>query len=158
MGGGLTAGLLVAGVLVVGAGAVGFGALSDRVGRGRVLVIGVVGLFGLLISLGLSFDGGVQSLYRSLPALGIFALMTSALVPTILATVGDRAVFERRGSAMGLYSVMLSGGSAIGTLAAGFAHSAAGLGGIFSAAIAIFSIACLASLGLWLRARSRGSK
>ncbi len=155
IGGGATAGLLVLGVLVLGAGAIGFGALSDVIGRGKVLLTGVLGLFGLLVSLGLSFDGGVDSLSRSLPLIGVFALMTSALVPTILATVGDRAVLERRGSAMGLYSVMLSGGSAVGTLVAGVAHSASGLTGIFDAAIAIFFVACVASLVLWLRARRK---
>ncbi len=153
--GGTTAGLLVLGVLVLGAGAVGFGALSDRIGRGKVLLIGVVGLFGLLLSLWLSFDGGVASLYRSLPVLGLFAVMTSALVPTILATVGDRAALERRGSAMALYSVVLSGGSAVGTLVAGVAHSASGLTGIFEAATLMFFVACVASLALWLRARTR---
>jgi len=75
------------------------------------------------------------------------------LVPTILATVGDGAMLERRGSAMGLYSVMLSGGSAIGTLVAGFAHSTSGLAGIFEAASIIFSVACALSLILWLRTR-----
>ena len=158
IGGGLTAGILIAGVLVLGTGAIGFGALSDRIGRGWVLQRGVVGLFGLLVSLGFSLDSGTDVLFRNLPVLGIFALMTSALVPTILATVGDRANLERRGSAMGLYSVMLSGGSAVGTLLAGVAHSASGLSGIFEVAAAIFFVASAASLALWVRARVRGAK
>ena len=83
--------------------------------------------------------------------------MASALVPAILATVGDRAILERRGSAMGLYSVILSGGSALGTLVAGIAHSVSGLAGILEASAAIFSASCAASLILWLRARAEGS-
>lgn len=153
VGGAQTAGFLLLGLAVLGIGAVGFGALSDRIGRGRVLLIGVAGLFGLLGWLLVSFDGGVSSLYRNLPVLGLFGLMTSALIPSILATVGDRAVTERRGSAMGLYSVMLSGGSAVGTFIAGVAHLRSGLTGIIEAGIILFFAASVASLILWIRAR-----
>ncbi|HZW85140.1 MAG TPA: hypothetical protein VFE91_04475, partial [Nitrososphaerales archaeon] len=123
-----------------------------------VLLIGVVGLFGLLFSLLLSFDAGTDAFYRNFPEIGFFAILTSALVPTILATVGDRAVAHRRGSAMGLYSVMLSGGTAVGTLVAGFAHDRSGLPGILEAGILLFSVACALSLALWLRNRSSSGK
>jgi MFS family permease len=155
IGGGQTAGILLLGLIVLGLGAVGFGALSDRIGRGRVLLVGVIGLFGLLVSLQLFIEGGPESLFRSLPILGVFALMTSALVPSILATVGDKAALERRGSAMGLYSVMLSGGTAVGTLIAGVAHLRSGLPGIVGAGIVLFLVACMASLILWLRNRAK---
>jgi MFS family permease len=152
IGGSMTAEILLAGILVLGMGAVGFGALSDVIGRMKVLLIGVVGLFGLLASLGVSLHVGFQGLTRNLPVIGVFALATSALVPTILAAVGDRAAQGRRGSAMGLYSVMLSGGTAVGTLVAGVAHHAEGLMGILEAAAIVFTAACLASLLLWIRA------
>ncbi len=84
--------------------------------------------------------------------IGIFAIATSALVPTILATVGDRAKKESRGSAMGLYSVMLSAGTAIGTIVAGFAHQLGGLSGIFYAGGIIFTGACVVSLVLSVQA------
>jgi MFS family permease len=151
IGGSMTAEILVAGVLVLGMGAVGFGALSDVIGRMKVLLIGVIGLFGLLASLGVSLHVGLEGLMRSLPVIGVFALATSALVPTILATAGDRAAQGRRGSAMGLYSVMLGGGTAVGTLAAGVAHRASGLMGIIEVAAFVFAAACLASLLLWVR-------
>lgn len=154
IGSGSTAGILVLGVVVLGMGAIGFGALSDRIGRGRVILIGIFGLLGLLIVLSLSFEEGLHSVMRNLPVLGLLVLMASAPIPTILATVGDRAVLERRGSAMGLCSVMLSGGSALGTLVAGIAHSVSGLTGIFEASAATFSVCCAASLILWLRARA----
>ena len=154
IGGSQTAIILVGGLAILGIGAVGFGALSDRVGRGRVVLVGIVGVFGLLSTLFVSFQGGTNTLYANAPMLGVFALLTSALVPSILATVGDRAEGERRGSAMGLYSVMLSGGSAIGTLVAGFAHSRSGLPGILEAGIVLFAVVCLVSLALWLRAKT----
>jgi len=148
--------VLFAGVAALGAGSVGFGALSDRVGREKVLIIGIIGLFGLLITLakalgeGATLEGLVQNFYL----IGPFALGTSALVPTVLATVGDRAREEMRGSAMGLYSVMLSGGIAFGTLVAGLAHSLGGLPAIMYAGAGLFLLACIVSL--FLLRRSRG--
>lgn len=157
VGGGLTAEILLAGVVVLGMGAVGFGALSDVIGRTEVLLVGIVGMFGLLLSLGLSFTRSSQIVVSNLPIIGVFALATSALVPTILATVGDRAIQERRGSAMGLYSVMMSGGTAVGTLVAGLAHRASGLTGIFKAAIVVFGVGCAVSLALWILASRKAA-
>lgn len=160
VGAGQTAGVLLAALLVFGAGAIGFGAISDKFGRGRVLLVGVFGLFGLLGWLLLFAGGRLEDLYGLSPLhlglLAAFAIMTSALVPTILATVGDRALFEGRGSAMGLYSVMLSGGSAVGTLVAGLAHRRSGLPGIYEAGIILFTLACLVSLFLFVRAKNKG--
>ena len=154
-----TAWILTGGLLGLGLGAIGFGAISDRVGRGRVMVVGVVGLFGLLGWLLLFAGGRLEDVLRLTPfhllTLTAFALMTSALVPTILATVGDRALLEGRGSAMGLYSVMLSGGTAIGTVVAGIAHRRSGLPGIYEAGIILFMVACLVSLSMQIWVRSK---
>jgi MFS family permease len=159
IGSGATAGILVAGVLVIGMGSVGFGALSDVIGRWKVLVIGATGALGLLLSLLFSFSGGTPEFLRNLPIIGACALATSALVPSILATVGDRSNTQMRGSAMGLYSVMLSGGTAVGTIVAGVAHRISGLEGIFEVATAIFVTASIVSLALWLFfTRRRSSK
>jgi MFS family permease len=156
---GTTAGILVAGLIVVGAGAIGFGAVSDVVGRGKVLLVGVVGLFGLMVWLLLFGGGRLEAITGLSPihlaALGVFALMTSALVPAILATVGDRALLEGRGSAMGLYSVMLSGGTAFGTIVAGIVHRRSGLTGIYEAGIILFMVACLVSLSMQIWVRSK---
>jgi MFS family permease len=153
--GAATANLLFVGVVVLGVGSVGFGALSDVLGRTRVLLVGLLGLGGLLVTVWLTFPSGIGAIVSNLPVIGSFAILTSALVPTILATVGDRARGDMRGSAMGLYSVMLSLGSAIGTLVAGIAHTIRGLPGIFEAAAAIFLIACAVSFVLWRRASKR---
>ncbi len=57
---GTTANLLFVGVTVLGVGSIGFGALSDSIGRTRVMLIGVVGLLGLLLSVGFSFAEGIR--------------------------------------------------------------------------------------------------
>jgi MFS family permease len=153
LGTGTTALILFGGVTVLGIGSISFGALSDRIGRTRVMLIGVVGLSGLLLTAGLSFAHGPGGVVRNFPLIAIFALATSALVPSILATAGDRADATMRGSAMALYSIMLSAGVAAGTLVAGVAHNFGGLGAIVEVGALIFASACVASLLLWRRAR-----
>jgi MFS family permease len=147
--------LLFAGVMVLGLGSVGFGRLSDKIGRERVLLIGVVGLSGLLISLGILAQSS-SLLTRYWYVVAPFALATAALVPSILATVGDRAKEEFRGAAMGLYSMMLSLGIAVGTLVAGFTHALGGLPSLLTAGAVIFISATIASV-LLLRRASRHS-
>ena len=119
-----------------------------------MLLIGLVGLAGVLLSAGLTLPGGMGPVVANLPLIGGFAVLTSALGPSLLAIVGDRAREGMKGSAMGLYSVMLSLGSAAGTVTAGAAHVAGGLAGIFEAAGAIFFSACAISFVLWRRAGS----
>jgi len=105
--GSTTSFILFAGLAGLGAGSVGFGALSDRIGRVRVLLIGIIGLTGLLISLALIVPRGTEELIRNAFIVIPFGFATSALVPSVLAMVGDSASIEMRGTAMGLYSVML---------------------------------------------------
>ncbi|HXW36524.1 MAG TPA: MFS transporter [Nitrososphaerales archaeon] len=149
--GSTTANLLFVGVTAIGLGSIGFGALSDSVGREKVMILGVVGLGGLLLSVGASFAEGIKDVTRNFPVIGIFAILTSALVPTILAKVGDRADKKSVGAAMGVYGILLSVGTAAGTLIAGFAHQAGGISGIFLAGGILFAGAAGISLVLWLR-------
>ena len=153
---GTTANILFLGIAALGVGSVGFGALSDRLGRERVMLIGVLGLFGLLITLSYAVGSGQSQdqLLQYLPLIAPFGLATAALVPSILATVGDRARESMRGSAMGLYGVMLSGGIAFGTLVAGFAHSIGGLPAILYSGAAVFLAASILSFFLLRRSNS----
>ncbi len=151
----VTGEVLFIGIMVLGTGSVGFGALSDKFGRERIMAIGVVGLFGLLISLALSFAqrGGPPLFVYYLPILGPSALATSALVPSILAAVGDRVKEQSRGAAMGIYGLMLSAGIAVGELLAGSAHYFGGIRAILYAGAAVFAVASVMSFLLLRRVR-----
>jgi MFS family permease len=144
--------LLFAGVMALGAGSVGFGRLSDKIGRERTLLIGVIGLLGLLVGLGILAWTGI-GLLQLWYLLAPFALATTALVPSILALVGDKAKEELRGSAMGLYSMILSSGIAVGTLVAGTAHTLGGLPALLVAGAVIFLTATVVSAILLRRVR-----
>ncbi|MBI3023808.1 MAG: hypothetical protein HYY68_08840, partial [Thaumarchaeota archaeon] len=87
--------------------------------------------------------------------LGPSALATSALVPSILAAVGDRVKEEFRGASMGLYSLMLSFGIALGEILAGYAHSIGGLPTILEGGAALFVVASVGSFVLLRRVKKR---
>jgi MFS family permease len=168
-----SAGVIAIGLVILGAGSVFFGRLSDKIGRTRTMMLGVGGEIGFLILFpelfqklivlppGESFVTAFQAVGLLGVAGGIFFFLGSALIPTILAYVGDKAAHEHRGSAMGLYSLMLSAGIALGTLLAGIADQLGSSGGdpqagvqaVFYSGLIIFSGLSLTT-GILLR-RSR---
>jgi MFS family permease len=166
-----TAPVILLGLIVLGAGAVFFGRLSDKIGRTRTIMIGVAGEIGFLLILPQLFQVLIvvppdQPFLVTLQQVGILGVvggilffLGSALVPTILAYVGDRASHEYRGSAMGLYSLMLSAGIALGTVLAGVADEIGSQGGlnpqagveaVFFTGVIIFSTLSVAT-GILLR-------
>ena len=118
------------------------------------MAIGVVGLFLLLVGLALTFENFTQPRFlRFLPILAPAGIATSALVPSVLAAVGDRAKGEDRGATMGLYSLMLSLGIALGELLAGFASALGGLPVILYAGSVFFLAASLVTFYLLSRVK-----
>jgi DHA1 family multidrug resistance protein-like MFS transporter len=97
-------------------GAIVFGHISDKVGRTKIMVLGAIGEFGFLVLFGWSFP---NFLTYALILAPLFFL-ASAIAPAILSYVSDISGKARRGSANGLYSVVLSIGMAIGNILGGF--------------------------------------
>jgi len=144
--------LLFAGAAGVGVGATIFGKVSDKIGREKTMWIGIVGMLILLPTLALSLSPETNPDY---PGFGAYlyiiapsALMVSALVPSILALVGDTARSTLRGSAMGLYSIMLSLGIAVGNVIGGASGQIGGLPTILYVAEGLFLAAVILTLVL----------
>jgi len=163
---GQSAPLILLALVVLGVGAVMFGRLSDKVGRMKTMLIGALGELGFLLVLPDLFQRlvvippntpWIDSYNMVGPIIivgGLLFFLGSALIPSILAYIGDKASKEFRGSAMGLYSLMLSGGIAIGTVLAGVSDDLGGVHAVFYSAAVIF-----AGLGLtsaWLLHKQQG--
>ena len=129
--------LFLGATLVVGLGSVFFGYMSDRLGRLRMMSIGVIGVaIGLMILAALLLTGvnPIIAVAASAP----FIFMASAVVPSILALTGDEALISMRGSAMGLYSLVLGLGMGLGSILGSYSYIQLGLGGIALLALVIF--------------------
>ena len=145
-----SAGLIMIGLVALGAGALLFGRLSDKIGRTRTILIGASGelgflllfpdLFGRLLQVkeGTSWFATIQMVGYTGVIAGVLFFLGSALVPSILAFVGDKAGREFRGKAMGIYSLMLSAGIASGNVLAGIADTLGGVQAVFYSAAIIF--------------------
>lgn len=139
----LQSGLLLAGALVVvGLGAVIFGRLSDRWGRERTLNLGIAGVMSALVVLALLLSLNVDPL-KAVAAASPLVFLASAIAPSVLAIVGDEALMSMRGTAMGLYSVVLGVGMAVGAMLGAVSAVRSGLVGIVLAALFVFSIATI---------------
>ncbi len=129
--------LFLGATLVVGLGSVFFGYVSDRLGRLRTMSIGIAGVsIGLVILTALLLAG--VSPIIAVAASAPFMFMASAVVPSILALTGDEALISMRGSAMGLYSLVLGLGMGLGSIMGGYSYARLGLGGIALLALATF--------------------
>ena len=140
------------GAFGIGIGSVAFGRLSDKIGRGKTLGIGVIGLVMLLLSTLDAVSHSPPQIYQQLPFIVVGGLMATATVPSALALVGDRASSGRRGSAMGIYSMMLSLGMVIGNLLGGYSASMGGLRGVLEASAGVLLLSLAITLMLLYRA------
>ena len=87
---GFLGGVYTAGVLI---GALLWGVLSDRVGAGRILVIGLVGYVASLLLIVVPGLDGVWGIYTLRAATGFFV---AAIVPVVLALVAQHTPEEKR--------------------------------------------------------------
>ncbi|MFB6470797.1 MAG: MFS transporter [Vulcanisaeta sp. AZ3] len=129
--------LLLGATIVIGLGSVVFGHLSDKIGRVRIMSIGIVGVSIGLAILTVLLILGINPLIAVAVA-SPFIFMASAVVPSILALTGDKSIISMRGSSMGLYSLVLGFGMGAGSILSSYAFSALGLGGIALAALLIY--------------------
>jgi MFS family permease len=143
---------LALGAFGLGVGAIIFGRVSDKIGRGKTLAIGVIGLALVLLSLLEAVSHSPPRLYQELPLIASGGFMATATVPSALAYVGDKAKRSFRGSAMGIYSMMLSLGMAVGNLVGGYSTSKGGLQAILEASAGVLLLSLLVSAFLIYRA------
>jgi MFS family permease len=103
-------------------GQIGAGALSDRIGRKRLIVAGML-LQGAALA-GFAIGG---SFIAWLAAAVVLGLGTAMVYPTLLAAVADVAEPAWRASALGVYRLWRDLGFAIGAVLAGVVADAAGI-------------------------------
>lgn len=108
-------------------GAIVFGHISDKVGRTKIMIVGAIGELGFLIIFGWSFPYFLKYAIVLAPLF----FLASAIAPAILSYVSDISGKARRGSANGVYSVVLSVGMAVGNILGGFVTENLGVQWIF---------------------------
>jgi MFS family permease len=143
---------LALGAFGLGMGAVVFGWISDKIGRGKTLGIGVVGLILALLSTLEAVSHSPPRIYQQLPLIALGGFMATATVPSALAYVGDKANTGLRGSAMGIYSMMLSLGMVIGNLLGGYSTSVGGLKATLEASAGVLLLSLSITVFLLYRA------
>lgn len=120
-----------------------FGHLSDRYGRDRLMMLGMLSLIGLFVTAITVFRRHFEMTY-ALPLLVVFGVGSFAFAPAALASLGDLAPERGRGTTMGFYSVVISLGTIIGPLLGGYLLDRYGMSSLFYAGLAIL----MGALGL----------
>ena len=113
-----------------------FGHLSDRYGRDRLMMLGMVSLIGLFATVITLIRHRLDLMYAA-PFLVVFGVGSFAFAPAALASLGDLAPERGRGTTMGIYSVVISLGTIIGPLLGGYLLDRYGLSSLFYAGIVI---------------------
>jgi MFS family permease len=128
--------LLAGGVFVLAFTQPFFGRLSDKYGRNRLMMLGMLSLVGLLVT-AITAVREPSRLYFVAPFLAVFGLGSFAFAPAALASLGDLAPSGGRGTTMGVYSVVISLGTIIGPLLGGYLLDNYGFSSLFIAALVI---------------------
>jgi MFS transporter, DHA1 family, multidrug resistance protein len=120
-----------------------FGALSDKYGRDKLMMLGLLSIIGLFYTAILMMRGRI-SLWTGAPFLGVFGVASFAFPPAALASLGDLAPESARGTTMGAYSVVISFGTIVGPLLGGYLLDRYGTASLFYAGLVIL----IGALGL----------
>jgi MFS family permease len=107
-----------------------FGFLSDKYGRDKLMMLGLLSIIGLFFT-ALEMLRGRVNLLVGAPFLVIFGLGCFAFPPAALASLGDLAPERSRGTTMGAYSVVISLGTIIGPLMGGYLLDRYGMASLF---------------------------
>lgn len=126
------------------------GALSDRRGRGAVIVPGLLVTSGALLTL--AGAGGAPAFLGSAV---LYALGFAAVQPALMALVIDRAPPDRRGAAMGTFSTAMDLGISIGSFVWGVVAQRLGFPAMYAACAAVALVA-LGAYALSIRERASG--
>lgn len=109
-----------------------YGKMSDKYGRGLIMLVGTVGLSGIMALVGVAFlsvPHGLPldqvmpyltpALMRFWPLLALFGACALAFGPSALASLVDHADEDKRGMTMSLYSLVITLGMVIGPIVVG---------------------------------------
>jgi DHA1 family multidrug resistance protein-like MFS transporter len=132
--------LLAGGVFVLAFTQPFFGRLSDKYGRNRLMMLGMLSLLGLLVTAIIAIREPSRLVIVT-PFLVVFAFGSFAFAPAALASLGDLAPLRRRGTTMGVYSLVISLGTIIGPLLGGYLLDNFGFSSLFYAALVILMAA-----------------
>jgi len=120
-----------------------FGFLSDRYGRDKLMMLGLLSIIGLFYTATTIFRHRLD-FWTGVPFLILFGLGSFAFPPAALASLGDLAPERSRGSTMGAYTVVISLGTIIGPLLGGYLLDRYGVANLFYAGLVIL----IGALGL----------
>lgn len=115
----LTSIVFAAGVLVLAVTQPLFGYLSDKYGRDKLMMLGLLSIIGVFYT-AISMVRGRLEFWTGAPFLVVFGLGCFAFPPAALASLGDLAPERGRGMTMGAYSVVISLGTIVGPLLGGY--------------------------------------
>jgi len=107
-----------------------FGYLSDKYGRDKLMMLGLLSIIGLFYT-AITILRDRLDLWMGAPFLVVFALGSFAFPPAALASLGDLAPERSRGTTMGAYSVVISFGTIIGPLLGGYVIDRYGVARLF---------------------------
>ena len=129
-----------------------YGHLSDKFGRDKIMMIGLLSVIGLFYTATNVLRGRLAFLTAA-PFLIVFGMGCFAFPPAALATLGDLAPKRSRGTTLGVYSIVISLGTIIGPLLGGYLLDKYGMTSLFYAGLVIV----IGALGLAILIASSGN-